>query len=164
MIRYSLSEKITHSLVRNGVINFADRELYLYGFRQGLIIILNVITIVLIGSILDMVWQSILVMMAYIPVRSNAGGYHAKTQLRCYLFSTIVLVILLLAMKSVHLTNVNCLFGTFISGTIIYFFSPVEDCNKPLNQTEVNVYKKRTRRMLSVEILLLFGNYSVVRF
>ena len=39
--------------------------------------------------------------LAYIPIRSYAGGYHASTQLRCYILSNAVVVAVLIAIRLV---------------------------------------------------------------
>lgn len=75
----AISESITKKLEEAHAIKSEDREIYLYGVKQGLTILLNLITICAIGIVSKMLWQSILFMAAYIPLRSCAGGYHAKT-------------------------------------------------------------------------------------
>jgi accessory gene regulator B len=41
---------------------------------------------------------------------------------------------------------------TIAAGIIIIVLAPVEDSNKPLDEIEANVYKKRTSTVLIVEI------------
>lgn len=82
-----ISEMMTQSLIDNKKIQSDNRELYRYGIQQGLTMIMNLATTLLIGLLCGMLWQSIVFYMAYIPLRSYAGGYHAKTPIRCYLFS-----------------------------------------------------------------------------
>lgn len=53
------SECITQSLIDNQIIESEERELYRYGIQQGLTIVLNLVTTLLIGLLCDMIWQSI---------------------------------------------------------------------------------------------------------
>lgn len=50
----------------------------------------------MIGFTFGMVWQSVLFTAAYMTLRVYAGGYHAPTQLRCYILSFIMVVTALL--------------------------------------------------------------------
>ncbi|WP_303864846.1 accessory gene regulator B family protein [Alkalibaculum bacchi] len=72
-------DRITDWFIRNEVIPLEDKELYTYGLKQGSLMVLNIGTIIIIGIILKMIWQSILLMFVYIPLRTYAGGYHART-------------------------------------------------------------------------------------
>jgi accessory gene regulator B len=158
----SFSAKITDHLAENGIINSEDKELYSYGLCQGMIMIANILTTLAIGLVFGMLWPSFIFMIAYMPLRSYAGGYHARTQLLCNIFSVLLTIIVLLIIKYLPWTNWLCLIVTFISAAVIAFLAPVEDKNKPLDSTEVRVYKKRTLNILSVEaaaiiVLLLFN-------
>lgn len=148
----NLLNKITDRLIVNEAIRAEERELYEYGLQQGLLIIVNMLTTIVIGFLFKMVWQSILFMVVYIPLRSFAGGYHAKTQSRCYFFSILLTASVLLAIKLIPGTNFNVIGLALTAGIIIYVLAPVEDANKPLDETETAVYKKWTRVILAVEL------------
>jgi accessory gene regulator B len=146
----SVSEKITDGLVNNGVITNEDRELYAYGFYTGALMLLNVVTTLVIGLIFGMVLESIVLMMVYIPLRSYSGGYHAKTAFHCYLFSTIAMLAALLGIKLIVWTGFICLIAALVTGGMIFLLSPVENANKPLDQIETVVYKKRARTIFII--------------
>ena len=148
-------ERYTKKLIANGIIKSEDKELYAYGFHQGLIIIANILTTILVGFIFGMIWQSIVFMMAYIPLRSFAGGFHAKTQLRCYVYSVILTATVLLAVRFILWTNFTTIGLALALGVIIFTLAPVEDKNKPLDKKEFTVYRKRTRMILSLEIVVI---------
>ena len=156
----SLTQKVVKQLIENETIREEDEELYIYGLQQGLIIILNIFTTIGIGFIFGMVWQSILFMLTYIPLRTYAGGFHAKTQINCYLFSIALTVIMLLVIKFIPPTNFIILGIALIAGSLIIILAPIEDANKPLDKTEILVYRTRTRIIfgiqMSIIILLLF--------
>lgn len=155
-MKLAISEKITDSLTRSGVITTEDKELYHYGVQQGLLMILNIITTFVIGLMFGMIWQSLIFLLAYIPLRSYAGGYHAKTQIRCYLFSIIIMSAALLGIKLIPWTSFICLTTSAFGAGIIFFLAPVEDSNKPLNEREIKVYKKRTRILLLCESIVMY--------
>lgn len=156
----NLLNKITDNLIADGTIRAEERELYEYGLQQGLLILVNMFTTVAIGFLFEMVWQSILFMIVYIPLRSFAGGYHAKTQSTCYFFSILLTTSVLLAIKLISETNFNIIGLALAAGMTIYVLAPIEDANKPLDQKEAVAYKKWTRVILAVELctmLLMMG-------
>ena len=82
-------------------------------------------------------------------------GYHARTPLRCYIFSVILIVVVLLGLKYILYNDVSLLIIVVISGAIIFILAPISDENKPLDKLETKVFKKCTRIILFVEIGLI---------
>lgn len=149
------SNKVVDWLIVNGTVKAEDRQIYLYGLQQGLMMILNIITTVIIGFCFSMVWQSIIFMVAYIPLRSFAGGYHARTQLKCYILSIMLTVVVLIMIKSIPATDIPIIALTGIASGIIAWLSPMEDSNKPLDEVELKVYRKRARLILIIKICII---------
>lgn len=92
--------------------------------------------------------------MLYAPLRSYAGGYHAQTDTRCYFYSILLMITVLLAMRYLIITNFICIIILLISLTIVITLAPVEDPNKPLDNIEQVVYKKRTLLLFGLECML----------
>jgi len=153
-----VSEWVTDWLLENEAISREDKEIYRYGIQQGMIALVNLGTTMIIGMVFGRLLESILFMAAYIPLRSYAGGYHAKTAVRCYFFSIVMMSAVLWVMRYVMYYGLICGCLTAISGSVIWFLVPVEDRNKPLDDVEKVVYRKRARGMVLAEsILLLFA-------
>lgn len=151
-----LSERITGWLLANGAIPKEDKEIYRYGIQQGMITLLNLGTTMIIGMVFGKLLESLLFMAAYIPLRSYAGGYHAKTAVRCYFFSIVMISAVLWVMRYVTYSGLICGCLTAISGSMIWLLAPVEDRNKPLDDVEKGVYRKRARGIVLAESLLSF--------
>lgn len=156
-------QRVVDEMAVNSVIDIEDKGLYVYGLQQGLFMLLNILTIIIIGKIFGMLWQSVVFMITYIPLRTYAGGYHARTQLQCYISSVLLIVAVLLGIKFIPWTNFICITISIVSGLIIYILSPVEDMNKPLDAAEVKVYKKKARSILILEIIGLLI-LTILRF
>lgn len=150
----NISERITSFLIENKVILTEDKDIYSYGLRQLFMMILNITITILLGIIFKELWQSILFSLVYIPLRSYAGGYHARTPMRCTLFSTVMVCIALLLMKFLTFTRISIVVMLIVSSLIIILLSPVEDKNKPLDDLEKIVYKKRTLIILTIEVII----------
>lgn len=152
-----LAESIAQKLHDNNSISSEQYEICRFGVQQGLTIILNAITIIAIGAVMGELIQALLFMALYAPLRSNAGGYHARTSTLCYIYSILLMIAILLAMKYLAIPYFICIITFIISCVIVLILSPVEDANKPLDNTEQKVYKKRTFEITAVEILIFIS-------
>lgn len=133
--------------------NSNEIELYVFGINQGLNMLLNIVTALFIGILFGEVFRAFLFMFSYIPLRSYAGGYHAKTPLKCYLLSLIMLIIVLVGIKYLSVSDLVYYVVLVAAVLIVFLFSPIEDKNKPLDETEYKVYKKRAVLIAILEVV-----------
>lgn len=96
----------------------------------------------IIGWIFGVVLEIAAFMAAYIPLRSFTGGYHAKTPLRCYFFSVVMLIIVSIGIKYYSAPDLAYVIAFLAGLFIVVILSPIEDKNKPLDETENKIYKK----------------------
>lgn len=146
-----LSEKFAGKLVHAGVISETDADVYVYGFFQGMMLLLNVLTTLLLGILFQQLLFCILLNAAYIPIRISAGGHHADSPFRCYINSTIMIAILLAVIKWVPIHPAVSVVLLVVASIVIWILAPVEAENNPLDETERYVYRKRTRIVLAIE-------------
>lgn len=145
---------IVDKLESNKIITLENRELYAYGFQQGFTILWNLISMILIGLLFQQVLECILFLMFYFILRIYAGGYHASSVKRCYLCSCVMISAALFVIKIHVLSIFICAVISFLSGFAIFFFAPVEDKNKTLDQKEVFRYRFFTRVILTAELVI----------
>jgi accessory gene regulator B len=156
-----LANKLTETLVLYQIIKEEDKELYAYGFWQGIILSFNFMTMIAISCLFQMLWQGIVFTIAYGFLRSYAGGYHCRTQTRCYIFSVALICVVLGLMKFVPWNNMGIAVSVILSGIVIFVLAPLEDENKPLDKKEQSVFKKRTHIVLLIlTALLLLANVT----
>ncbi|MCM1008771.1 MAG: accessory gene regulator B family protein [Ruminococcus flavefaciens] len=149
-----LAERITQQLEADNIINSEKRELYKYGFQQGFILALNFLTSIAIGVIFGMFFESILLLAAYMPLRSYAGGHHSDSSEKCYIVSSLIMVIWMCLLKFKILPISCCVIMLLIGSCICFIFAPIESSNKPLDEREQNVYRQKSLIILAVEICL----------
>lgn len=150
MIKKFISDWITKSLINNKFINDQDKDLYAYGLQLGITALLNIFITIILGILMGRIWESIVFLLTYIPLRSYAGGYHAKNQFRCDVLSILLIIT---ALTGCSLLIKYDFAGRLLlpaSGIIIFFLSPVEDFNKRLNQEETKNYRKKSRILVGV--------------
>ena len=148
------SEAVARKLQENNTINEGQVEICRYGLQQGFTVILNIVTTLAIGMIMRGLLYAVVFTILYIPLRSNAGGYHAKTAIRCYLYSILLMIAVLLAVKRLPIPSFMCIIFFSISIAVICMLAPIEDANKPLDEIEVKVYHKRTLIILAIESMI----------
>ena len=151
---YKTSVYIADILEQQNKFAPEDKEVYRYGIQQGLNLTLNILTTIIIGVLCGMVYPSLMFLICYMPLRSFCGGYHAKTHLRCYIYSVIMITCILLVAKYTAFNIVLSEVLVLISLIIILLLAPVEDENKKLDNVEKRVFRKRAYIIAFLEVLL----------
>lgn len=134
-----------------------DRAIVEFGIAQGKVQALGILVGLLIGLLFQVFWQSILFIMAFMPLRMYAGGYHADTQKRCSIMSAFIMCGACAWMRFSAYTGVVAFISMIILLIIVIILAPVENDNKMLDELEKKVYGKRTRIIAFVE----FGIFSI---
>lgn len=153
-----VSRKILDWMIRNDAMKSQESEIYLFGIHQGIMSTINIITTIIIAAIMHMLLEGVVFILAYMPLRSYAGGYHARTERTCYIMSAVLSFTLLSVCKVIDM-NWLLLFFLILSFLIIWFISPVEDSNKPLENIEIIVYSKKCKKIIILEMMVLIACY-----
>lgn len=147
----SVANNITNYLICKKVIKDDDREIYQYGFEQVFSSLLNIATMLLLGIILGKIYQSLVLILSFMALRSYSGGYHANTPLHCYLLTVMSISAALSIMIFITIDRFICLGLLVLSSVVILLFSPIGTKNKPLDEIEKIIYRKKTIIVWSVE-------------
>lgn len=154
-------DNFTKFLIKNNIIEEKQREIYAYGLNQLIVYLYNFLTVIVVGWVLGMVWQSIAFTVFYMMIRPYAGGYHARTPHMCYIYSLIMIIVVLFLIRIIPLNGLLYLVIYFVSSIIIFKLSPVEDENKPLDNIERVVFRKRAIRSYIILSLCYFISWLV---
>lgn len=151
----SISQRMANHLLRKDVITQEDYEIYLFGIEQVLSTTFNLLSVLLLGMALQCVLQMVLLVTAFIVLRSYAGGYHASTPLRCYLLSMTIIFIFLSALKYFN-WDIRVLMGLLlVSGVVILTLAPVDTENKPIDEVEYHHYRRKAIIVWAIEVFLV---------
>lgn len=150
----NIFKKTAVTLAANGNIQEKYIELYAKAMEAVLAIVINFATALLIGYVCGMWWHCVILLAAFIPLRSYAGGYHAGSYISCYFASCgllwiVLMIIKYIALKGNILVSIWQLF--FMSIVVIFGLAPMADKNKPISDKESIVFKRRTRIILVAE-------------
>ncbi len=155
MIR--LSSAISKWLHTSGAIAANDINLYSYGIYTFLLSIFPVAAAVMVGLFVNMIPQSVVMILPFILLRKFSGGFHLKSSVACTI-SSFALLSLFLYM--VYLINSNkyiypTLTVTFLATLCIFLNSPIDSEERRLTPEETNAFKAITK----VLVCLMFGLY-----
>lgn len=149
------SSKLIEFFVSNDLIKNEDKEIYKYAVNI-LSSLIHIATVMIIGLCFNLFIESLVFYFSFIAIRKFAGGYHAKTPVRCYLFSFASNIIILCLVK--WLSSINTLFififiiFELLCVVLILLISPLDTENNPLTGQE----KKMYRMLTSIITILIF--------
>lgn len=151
-----LAECLTNSLSREGVISEEDKEIVQYGLESLGGDLLGFVLTFVIGVNFGNVLVAIFLWIWMYPLRKNAGGFHATTKIRCLLISTGLLVASFVIFWSSDYARVHYILYALGMGSVIWLMAPVDNNKKKLDSIEHKVYKRRSRKILILEEIILF--------
>ena len=151
-----LSRRFIEFMLENKIIPEQDKEIYRFGFVLMLRIILNVLTLLFIGTCFNMIVESITFLICFLMLRSYSGGFHSDNPVICFLISVLATISMLFVIKSgMWSVQFSCVLIVLSLGVILRY-APVEHKNKPLEEIERKIYRKRLWGIVCVLIFVMF--------
>lgn len=135
-------------MLRNKVISEDDKEIYLFGLVLMLRVLLNTVTLILIGLWFNMLAVSATFVCFSLFIRSYSGCFHSDNPVICYLISTSSIILLLISIK-LQIWNVYISGILVILSTVIFLiYAPVGHKNKILEDIESKIYRRRLLKIV----------------
>lgn len=158
-----LSERIVKCLLKQSDIKDDEQDLYQYGFFILLSQILYLIIACIIGILLGAFFESIIFYIAFQFIRRYAGGYHASTETRCEVMSTLSILVCLVVIRlsKTYDFQFALLVVSIASAACIAVLCPLDTPEKPLSEKEFKYFRKISWLILSVISLVVTISYFV---
>lgn len=157
-------ERLFDSLITRqismGTIKEEERELYRYGYVILCEWGFNLGIAVIIGALTASMKTTMIFLLSVMPLRSFAGGYHAKSPVKCAIISNVALLLVIGLSKWLSILPISqgavlipeiILFG-YISGHV-----PVDSPGKPLSDRDKHIYGICARVCYLVELVIAAG-------
>lgn len=152
-----LSRKVVRSLVENGNISKEHEAVYQYALQSVLILGANIALSLVIGLLMNRVGYCMIFLCAMIPLRSNAGGYHASNLAVCYILSfTALITTLLLVGKTEAHWLITLTAAASASAVLIFIHAPLDTGNRRLDDEEKKRIGSKARWIVITELLAGF--------
>lgn len=136
--------------------NFDDDKIAVvkYGIELMLLKIIFFGVCLAIGAFMGMFFECVVYLVLFAILRTNAGGYHADTRIRCFIQSMLTMIVAMLVLMYVNTVTMIVLSVTaFLSGIAIILLAPVDSENKRLEKDEIVKFKTRSIVILIAEII-----------
>lgn len=152
-------EKVVDFLVNNGVDANVDKDIILYGLTVAVEQTVSIISAIILGWIVGLVWETITFLVSFSLLRTYAGGYHCKTATNCYFMSIGIVFAVLMIVKYTPqgYTAPICILMLLISVPLILKHAPMESIDKPLDENEKEYYRKMIIRNLIIECCIILA-------
>ena len=162
MFRY-FAENIAFILIKNKMLNIKNREIYVYSIE---VILLN-LTLLLSLLGISIVGKGLLFfigfLLFFIPIRTFAGGYHAKHSETCFGISVCVYIVAMIIYNQFPnlYKNVFVIALFILAIIILLIWSPLKNPNHPLADYQ---YKRNRRIVFGIVIIdiVLFVIFSKI--
>ena len=162
-----LAQKVSKYYSDRLIIDPSKQKIYSYGFELLISTAFNFIGVFLISCIFKNFLGAFLFMVAFIPLRLTAGGYHAKHHWSCILgFNLIFLLfMILLSCLDSKVLSLYSFTTAIISSVLICCLAPTEAANKPLNHKQYLQQKNRSITLSLINIALaIISNLTIYQF
>lgn len=136
------ADKLSLMLASNNIISDDDLEAYSYGIELFLFKGTFFLIVLIISLFTNTFISSAIFIVSYTLIREYSGGYHCKTAEMCLFVSIFIYLVLLMLCKFGLPQIENALFIlSLLSIVPIIIFSPVENINKPLTESEKKKFR-----------------------
>lgn len=138
-----MAQELSSFFISKDIIKEEEREIYDYCFEIFLATIINFFSIIILAFISKTVLPTICFIAGFMVIRATAGGFHAKTHIRCFflLISLYISYLILVLIIQNYILSISTVILCIISCILVAVFSPVEDYNKPFSKDEYRQFK-----------------------
>ena len=141
-----ISISIVDSFIKEGVVKNEEREVYTYGFEIMISHIIYTALFILISALTNTILPSVGCFIGFFIVRSVAGGYHAKTYLKCHLLTCFSQVLFIVLYKNMvmNISTIYYLSSVFILFSVVSILicAPIDNYNKQFIKNEKEKFRR----------------------
>lgn len=164
-------EKIVSHIIdcqtASGRIKQDENSVYQYGYTLFFERVINIAIVIMICLITNRWLEIWRFLVAIIPLRSYAGGWHANKFWQCAIISNLIVIIMLLTIDKISIDSEIVYVGFEVIVLIaILFIVPIQNSNKPLTPEEKKIYRKKTIYIWIIEccLMLIFVIYKQYKY
>lgn len=162
---YDLSVRLTSRLEKRGYLPDSEEEIVAYGLFSLLSKLMYAVICLILGFIFRVPVEGMLFYAAFLFVKKYGGGFHASTEGRCMIFSSVEILasvcFIFFAMREPAVLKSGSL-ASIAAYIIICILSPAAAKEKPLDDAEKVRYRRRSTIRVTLTVAgmtaaLVFG-------
>lgn len=156
--------RITEYLIRTGNAKESEREVLDFGFEMLCTVLISGIVVLVTGIYMGMFVETLIFVMALLPLRQYTGGLHFHTRAGCGIASLVLFVCSLFLIKYAKFSWEIQLIICVIGALAIAIYAPVDNESNPLDSEIKEKFGRRARAVMGIEsiifiFLLLLGRW-----
>lgn len=138
-------------LKEKGLVSEEEAPVVLYGMKLLFMTLVEFISVILLAVWCENLLEGLCFLLGFCPLRLYAGGYHAKTPIRCFIMTLAVYMVFSLLLVIIPVGRYQ--FIELITGIITFFvvvrLAPIIHENRIIDSCEIERYRR-----LSIQICL----------
>lgn len=146
-----LAEKLTNFILRKGIIEESDYEIYKYGFQSGMEVIACCIMSVLIAMYFGSIFKLLVLIGVFFPLRAYSGGVHMKHFYACFICSALVIIGAFLVTDEKWIADIRLI---FLEGAVLLLIHFLAYAAIQCDQKEKKFFSKMRKRIIVVILLV----------
>lgn len=152
-----MTDRILSQLIKLNIIDSEDEEIYRFGLEGIFLKLVHYLSYLFIAFLLHECMRFLLFLLAFLLLRKNAGGYHAKTRGGCYVSSCLTVLCVVICVKEAGgyqyaLAAAGALM--ILADIVIFALAPLGNRNRILEPEEISFFQKRIYVFLILENIL----------
>lgn len=168
---HMIAEKMINWQIVKGNLTETDRNKYVYAYEILFNQLVNLSIAVVLAFVSHELIAVFLFLVVYIPLRKYAGGFHAENNEKCMLYSSLVIICVIVLNKTLHDVTTNT-YESIISIMMICFMlmlafiwhmAPIETKNKKLDELERRRCRRKVHIIWTIHILLMVWNVLILK-
>ena len=148
-----IKNKIRSILKNNNV--FIDNDIFDYGFTILVTYLMYLLFIIPIALILSELFEVLLFIILFIPLRRYIGGFHFNNQYYCFIVSITLALILPYIVIRIVLPLSAIITIVIFTYIITYKIGVIDHYNKVLNEKEKHLYQKKSFYIITIYLIIL---------
>lgn len=151
-----IAEFLTGRLLAYSLIEESQQELYQYGLERLLSKLTSYSAFLVLALCIGKFIPTVLFLSFLFLLRGRTGGYHASTELCCFVSSMVTCILVMQVLVPYLMVHQAVLWVAFVVALlIILIWAPVNHPNVDFSKKELQQYRLRARRVLVIEVLLI---------
>lgn len=157
------SKLLTYQLYIKGEVEEAKIPVIEYGFEILISSLIILLSIMVYAGVVFKLSDGITFLLFFMPIRLFCGGYHAPTYNKCYIFTMLLFIAVIIISYMIPITR-GCILIFCLTVCIVYIFrnAPCINVHHPLSKRRYKINKIRARIVIfleaSLSIILFYIN------
>ena len=149
----SVADYLVNKMLQKNIV-VDDKEIYIYGLNNGIMILINFMTTFFLSFMMQKTFILLFFLVSFIPLRSYCGGIHCKSRILCYLFSNVI-ILLLLNIQNLFCNNIIIfLLISFVNFIYLFCTKTTGNQTRCLDNCEITRYTK-IKRIIPFSIAII---------